>query len=68
MLSRMLGGTTPDVVAQSYEGLADVLVVDEADAGSRRPTGMEIVVTPTLMHDREAARRLAERVLEAACA
>ena len=66
MLSRMAGGTTPALVAQSYKGLIDVLVIDDADAPA--VAAVELVVTQTLMSDREAARRLAEVALEAACA
>ena len=65
MLSRMAGGTTPAVVAQSYKGLIDALVIDEADAAAEAP--VELVVTQTLMRDHESARRLAAVVLEAAC-
>jgi LPPG:FO 2-phospho-L-lactate transferase len=68
MLLRMLGGATPEVVARTYTGVLDVLVVDEADADSAAPSGVEFVVTQTLMRDRDAGRRLAEVVLEAACA
>jgi LPPG:FO 2-phospho-L-lactate transferase len=67
MLSRMAGGTEPRHVAQSHKGLLDALVIDEADAGATAG-GVELVVTQTLMRDRDAERRLAERVLEAACA
>jgi LPPG:FO 2-phospho-L-lactate transferase len=65
MLSRMAGGTTPAHVAQSHKGLVDVLVIDEADAPAEAP--VELVVTKTLMNDRDSARRLAEVALEAAC-
>jgi LPPG:FO 2-phospho-L-lactate transferase len=65
MLSRMAGGTTPAHVAARYEGLIDMLVIDEADAPADAP--VELVVTQTLMRDRQAARRLAATVLEAAC-
>lgn len=65
MLSRMAGGTTPAHVAARYEGLIDLLVIDEADAPADAP--LELVVTQTLMRDREAACRLAATVLEAAC-
>jgi LPPG:FO 2-phospho-L-lactate transferase len=68
MLSRMLGGATPEVVAHAYTDVLDVLIVDQADADSRMPSDVEIVVTETLMRDRDAARQLAEVVLEAACA
>jgi LPPG:FO 2-phospho-L-lactate transferase len=66
MLSRMAGGTTPAHVAQSYTGLIDALVIDRADAPADAP--VELVVASTRMHDRDAARRLADVVLEAACA
>jgi LPPG:FO 2-phospho-L-lactate transferase len=65
MLSRMAGGTTPDLVAQSYKGLIDALVVDEADAPA--DARVELVFTKTLMRDRAAERSLAETVLEVAC-
>jgi LPPG:FO 2-phospho-L-lactate transferase len=65
MLSRMAGGTTPAHVAARYEGLVDLLVIDEADAPA--DASLELVVTQTLMHDRDAERRLAATVLEAAC-
>ena len=66
MLLRMAGGTTPAHVVRPLGGLIDALVIDEADAPAEAP--VELVAAATLMHDREAARRLAERVLEAACA
>jgi LPPG:FO 2-phospho-L-lactate transferase len=66
MLSRMAGGTEPRHVAGRYAGLIDALVVDETDAGAE--AGVELVVAQTLMRDHDAERRLAERVLEAACA
>lgn len=65
MLLRMAGGTSPDFVARSHEGLIDVLVIDESDAPAE--AAVELVVTQTLMRDRDAERRLAEVVLEAAC-
>ncbi|MGL6280315.1 MAG: 2-phospho-L-lactate transferase [Gaiella sp.] len=64
MLLRMAGGVSPVHVARCYPGLVDRLVVDVADAAG--PHGVEPVVTETLMGDRDAARRLAETVLEAA--
>ena len=66
MLSRMAGGTAPENVAACYEGLIDALVIDEADATAE--ASVELVVTKTLMTDAAAAERLAEVVLEAACA
>ena len=65
MLSRMAGGTSPAHVAQSYEGLIDLLVIDETDAPAT--ASVELVVTRTLMRDQESARRLAEFALGAAC-
>jgi LPPG:FO 2-phospho-L-lactate transferase len=65
MLTRMAGGTTPAHVADRYEGLIDALVIDEADAPAT--ASVELVVTRTLMRDREDERQLAEVVLEAAC-
>ncbi len=65
MLSRMAGGTTPSHVTDCYSGLIDALVVDESDAPAEAP--VELVVARTLMHDRESARLLAEKALEAAC-
>jgi LPPG:FO 2-phospho-L-lactate transferase len=66
MLARMAGGTTPAHVARCYEGLIDALVVDDADLPAEAP--IELVATRTLMHDLAASRRLAEVVLETACA
>jgi LPPG:FO 2-phospho-L-lactate transferase len=65
MLSRMAGGTTPRHVAGCYLGVIDVLVIDEDDAPAEAP--VSLVVAQTLMSDRDAERRLAEVVLEAAC-
>ena len=63
----MAGGTTPAHVAPvSTTGLIDALVIDEADAPAEAE--VELVVTQTLMTDRESERSLAEAVLEAACA
>ena len=65
MLSRMAGGTTPAHVTGCYAGLIDALVIDETDAPAE--ADVELVVTRTLMSDRDAERSLAECVLEAAC-
>jgi LPPG:FO 2-phospho-L-lactate transferase len=65
MLRRMAGGTTPEHVARSYDGLIDALVIDEADAPAE--ASVPLVATQTLMRDRDAERRLAEAVLEVAC-
>jgi LPPG:FO 2-phospho-L-lactate transferase len=66
MLTRMAGGTTPAHVADRYEGLVDALVIDHADTPAA--ASVELVVTETLMHGREAERRLAEVVVGVACA
>jgi LPPG:FO 2-phospho-L-lactate transferase len=66
MLRRMAGGTTPEHVARSYDGLIDALVIDEVDAPAE--ASVPLVATQTLMRDRDAERRLAEAVLEVACA
>ena len=66
MLTRMAGGTSPEHVARRYDGLIDALVIDEADAPAT--ADVELVVAETLMRDAESERRLAEAVLETACA
>jgi LPPG:FO 2-phospho-L-lactate transferase len=66
MLTRMAGGTTPGHVAQCHPGLIDALVIDEADAPA--DAEVELVVTRTLMSAPESEQKLAEVVLEAACA
>lgn len=53
-------------VAKCYEGLIDVLVIDEADAAeasSLRSAGMEVLVTNTIMRDEETAVALARAIL-----
>ncbi len=67
MLARLAGGTTPSHVASCYDGLIDVLVVDEADTPSTPVAGLRsTVVTQTLMSDASAARRLAAAAVHAA--
>jgi LPPG:FO 2-phospho-L-lactate transferase len=66
MLTRMAGGTTPAHVTQCHKGLIDALVIDGSDTPA--DSDVDLVVTQTLMHDRDAERRLARVVLEAACA
>ena len=66
MLTRMAGGTTPAHVTDCYKGLIDALVIDESD--SPADAEVELVVTETLMRDRDAERRLAGFVLGVACA
>jgi LPPG:FO 2-phospho-L-lactate transferase len=66
MLTRMAGGTSPELVARRHDGLIDALVIDEADAPAT--ADVELVVAQTLMRDAESERRLAEAVLETACA
>ncbi len=66
MLQRLAGGTKPEHVASCYEGLIDVLVVDESDAPQAPVPGVErTVVTQTLMTDLSAARRLAAATVHA---
>jgi LPPG:FO 2-phospho-L-lactate transferase len=66
MLARLAGGTTPAHVASCYEGLIDVLVVDDADAAHGPVPGLRgTLTTPTLMTDAGAARRLAVAVIHA---
>ncbi len=68
MLARLAGGTSPGRVATCYQGLIDVLVVDESDAGAAREVeaqGVQPLVTSTVMGDRAARRRLAEVVVAA---
>ena len=57
-------GRRPAHVTMCYEGLLDALVIDRADAAAE--TDGAVVVTDTLMTDRDAARRLAQTTLEAA--
>jgi LPPG:FO 2-phospho-L-lactate transferase len=65
MLTRMAGGTSPAHVARCHEGLLDALVIDHSDAPA--DAEVELVVTHTLMRDREGERLLAEVVLGAVC-
>jgi hypothetical protein len=65
MLMRMAGGTAPGHLAALYSGLLDALVIDGADAPAE--ARVPLVVTATLMRDRQAERRLAKVALEAAC-
>lgn len=64
MMRRLVGGTSPAFVSLCYRGLLDALVIDAADAAAE--TDGAVVVTDTLMSDRDAARRLAQTTLEAA--
>ena len=67
MLERLAGGTTPAHVASTYDGLIDVLVVDEADGLDTAVAGLRsTVVTQTLMTDDVAARKLAAAAVHAA--
>jgi len=66
MLRRLAGGTTPAHVASCYDGLIDVLVIDELDAPGEPVSGVaRTVVTETLMVDAAAARRLAAATVHA---
>jgi len=69
MLERLAGGTEPVRVATCYQGLIDVLLIDEADADGTEDVeraGVRAVVARTLMSDAAARRTLAEAAL--ACA
>jgi LPPG:FO 2-phospho-L-lactate transferase len=71
MLDRLAGGTGPDRVATCYQGLADVLVIDEVDAAAAEEVegqGVRCVVAETVMRDGDSARALARAVLDAAAA
>ena len=68
MLRRLQGGTTPAHVGESYSGLIDALVFDEADAAGTDAVsalGVRPIVTHTLMRDGASRRRLAEAALDA---
>jgi LPPG:FO 2-phospho-L-lactate transferase len=64
MMARLVGGTSPAHVTKCYKGLLDGLVIDRADAPAE--ADVAVVVTDTLISDRDAARRLAQTTLEAA--
>ena len=63
-MQRLLGGTTPALVTMCYEDLLDALVIDAADATAERDGA--VVVTDTLMSDREPRAGSPETTLEAA--
>jgi LPPG:FO 2-phospho-L-lactate transferase len=64
MLRRMAGDATTATIAARYPGLLDVVVVDGSDAGDSPPGGPRVVGADILMPDRDAARRLAQTILE----
>jgi LPPG:FO 2-phospho-L-lactate transferase len=69
MLERLAGGTTPGRVATCYQGLIDVLVIDEADAddaSDAESQGVRAVVAHTMMRDAATRKALAEVVLSCA--
>ncbi|MFN2470714.1 MAG: 2-phospho-L-lactate transferase [Gaiellaceae bacterium] len=69
MLKRLAGGTTAAHLASCYAGLVDALVLDPADADDTAAVaalGVHPIVTPTLLDEPEARRRMAESVLEVA--
>ena len=66
MLTRIAGGTSPRHVAGCYDGLIDVLVIDERDADDAAGLAARTIVTRTLMVDADARRELAEAALAAA--
>jgi LPPG:FO 2-phospho-L-lactate transferase len=67
MLKRLAGGTSPAHVASCYEGLIDVLVIDESDEAHGPVAGLkQTVITKTLMSDESAARKLAAAAVHSA--
>jgi len=69
MLERLAGGTSPGRVATCYQGLIDVLVIDQADADGAdevEAAGTRCVVADTVMRDDASRRALAEAVLAVA--
>jgi LPPG:FO 2-phospho-L-lactate transferase len=67
MMLRLVGGTSPAHVTSCYEDLLDALVIDRGDADDGAGNAdVPLVVSDTLMRDREAARQLALTTLEAA--
>jgi hypothetical protein len=64
MLRRMASAATTATIAARYPGLLDVLVVDRSDAGASLPGGPRVASADILMPDRDAARRLAQTILE----
>jgi LPPG:FO 2-phospho-L-lactate transferase len=68
MLKRLNGGTSAAHVGQSYTGLIDALVFDEADAHDADAVselGVRPIIARTLMRDAATRRRLAEATLDA---
>jgi len=53
-------------VARRYADLLDIFVVDEVDAATAVPAGIEVISAPTLMTSLEDRERLARLVLAAA--
>lgn len=61
---RELGiSTTPEAVANCYQGLLDGLVIDHADVRSRAASDVPLLATKTLMRDLGDQRRLADEVI-----
>ena len=66
MLERLAGGSAPGRVATCYQGLIDVLVIDETDADEAsnvEAQGVRAVAAQTVMRDAAARRALADVVL-----
>ena len=56
-------------MAACYAGLADVLIIDEVDTALTddiRVTGMDVIITDTIMRDPAAKRALAQVAIDAA--
>ncbi len=69
MLGALGHDVSPAGVAAIYDGLIDVMVLDEVDAAFAdviRGHGVDAVVTDTIMRDADAKQRLARVALQAA--
>jgi LPPG:FO 2-phospho-L-lactate transferase len=69
MLRALGHDASPSGVAALYDGLVDVMVLDDVDAAHAeavRSRGVEAVVTDTIMRDAASRQRLARVTLEAA--
>jgi LPPG:FO 2-phospho-L-lactate transferase len=69
MLRALGHDASPSGVAAVYEGLIDVMVLDDVDAAEEKAVrrhGVDTVVTDTIMRDAASKHRLAQVVLRAA--
>jgi LPPG:FO 2-phospho-L-lactate transferase len=66
MLRALRGAATPRLVAEEYGGFCGAFVLDEqdaAEAGAVESLGYRVLVTDTVMHGTDGARRLAAALL-----